>query len=76
MQTEAFDATIEEIKAELDVDYDLSALIQATEDAFLDDDEQSTPGDIENDPEFFEKEFAAYKRNYYITKMGYHEFNE
>ncbi|XP_053692331.1 5'-3' exoribonuclease 1 [Sabethes cyaneus] len=75
--TEAFDVTIEEIKAEISDDYDLSALTRATEDMFLDDDDdRSTPGDIENDPEFFEKEFAAYKRNYYITKMGYHEFNE
>ncbi|XP_055541135.1 5'-3' exoribonuclease 1 isoform X2 [Wyeomyia smithii] len=73
---EAFDVTLEEIKAELETNYDLSQLIQATEDMFLDDDEEpKTPGDIENDPEFFEKEFAAYKRNYYITKMGYHEFN-
>ncbi|XP_001849256.2 5'-3' exoribonuclease 1 [Culex quinquefasciatus] len=79
--TEAFDVTLEEIKA--DMDMDLSALIKASEDMFLDDDEDGDGGgerysaeDIENDPELFEKEFAAYKRNYYMTKMGYGDFNE
>lgn len=73
--------TLEEIKA--DMDMDLSALIKASEDMFLDDDEDGDGGgerysaeDIENDPELFEKEFAAYKRNYYMTKMGYGDFNE
>uniref|UniRef100_A0A1Q3F1Y6 5'-3' exoribonuclease 1 n=1 Tax=Culex tarsalis TaxID=7177 RepID=A0A1Q3F1Y6_CULTA len=78
--TEAFDVTIEEIKA--DMDCDLSALIKASEDMFLDDEDDGgdqlrhSAEDIENDPELFEKEFAAYKRNYYITKMGYGDFNE
>ncbi|XP_058822871.1 5'-3' exoribonuclease 1 isoform X2 [Topomyia yanbarensis] len=73
---EAFDVTIDDIKAEAEMNCDLSALIQASEDMFLDDEEESTSGDIENDPEFFEKEFTAYKKNYYITKMGYQHFNE
>lgn len=73
---EAFDVTIDEIKAE--VDMDLSALIKASEDMFMDDDDEDerSDGDIEGDPEFFEKEFALYKRNYYITKMGYQDFTE
>lgn len=82
--TEAFDATIEEIKA--DMDMDLSALIKASAEMFMDDDDDEdeedgggprpSAEDIESDPELFEKEFAAYKRNYYMTKMGYGDFNE
>lgn len=66
---------IDDVKA--DMDCDLSALIKASEDMFLDEeDDLEPPGDIENDPEFFEKEFNAYKRNYYITKLGYQDYNE
>ncbi|XP_058449567.1 5'-3' exoribonuclease 1 [Malaya genurostris] len=73
---EAFDVIIDDIKAETEMNCDLSALIQATEDMFLGDDDYSEDGDIENDPKYFEKEFAAYKKNYYCTKMGYQHFNE
>lgn len=75
--TEAFDVIIDDIKAEAEMDCDLSALIKASEDMFSDDeDDAEPPGDIENDPEFFEKEFTAYKRNYYITKLGYQDYNQ
>lgn len=75
--TEAFDVLIDDIKSKTAMDCDLSALIQASEDMFLDDDDDlESPGDIENDPKFFEQEFNAYKRNYYITKLGYDDYNE
>ncbi|XP_055612977.1 5'-3' exoribonuclease 1-like, partial [Uranotaenia lowii] len=77
---ETFDVTIDDIKTEAEMNYDLSALIRSTEEMYGSSDEgeedSDAQGDIENDPEFFEKEFNAYKRNYYITKMGYAEFDE
>ncbi|XP_029735397.1 5'-3' exoribonuclease 1 [Aedes albopictus] len=73
--TEAFDVIVDDIKD--DMDSDLSAFIKASSDMFSDEeDDLEPPGDIENDPEFFEKEFNAYKRNYYITKLGYQDYNE
>lgn len=56
------------------MDCDLSALVKASDEMFMDDEESE--GDIENDSKFFEKEFSAYKRNYYFTKLGYLDFNE
>ncbi|XP_055638720.1 5'-3' exoribonuclease 1 [Toxorhynchites rutilus septentrionalis] len=72
---EAFDATIDEITASDEMDCDLAALIKASEDMFSDDEEDESVGDLDN-PDFFEKEFTAYKRNYYITKLGYKDYDE
>ncbi|XP_053673274.1 5'-3' exoribonuclease 1 [Anopheles nili] len=77
---DAFDVTAEEIAGSADMDKDLMALIMST--AMLnaaEDDEEDAPvsiDDLENDPELFEKEFHSYKRNYYMTKMGYADFTE
>uniref|UniRef100_A0A182LSR4 5'-3' exoribonuclease 1 n=1 Tax=Anopheles culicifacies TaxID=139723 RepID=A0A182LSR4_9DIPT len=76
---EAFDVSADEIITSSDMDKDLVALIMSSE--MLDSDAEdndmpATLDDIENDPEIFEKEFYNYKRNYYITKMGYADFNE
>ncbi|XP_052869076.1 5'-3' exoribonuclease 1 [Anopheles cruzii] len=76
---EAFDVTAEEIIGSSDKD--LMALIMSSEMLGSEDEDDDdaplvTVGDIENDPELFEKEFQSYKRNYYMTKMGYPDFNE
>uniref|UniRef100_A0AAG5CS45 Uncharacterized protein n=1 Tax=Anopheles atroparvus TaxID=41427 RepID=A0AAG5CS45_ANOAO len=76
---EAFDVTPSEIIGSSEVDKDLMALIMSSE--MLDSEgEDGEPlvalGDIEKDPELFEKEFQSYKRNYYMTKMGYSDFTE
>ncbi|XP_058129532.1 5'-3' exoribonuclease 1 [Anopheles ziemanni] len=76
---EAFDMSASEIMGSSDVDRDLIALIRSSE--MLDSDGEdgeapATLADIEDDPELFEKEFQSYKRNYYMTKMGYADFTE
>ncbi|XP_050079463.1 5'-3' exoribonuclease 1 [Anopheles maculipalpis] len=77
---EAFDVNTDEIIAERAMDEDLAALIMASEmldfEGEDDEDRPVTQNDIENDPELFEKEFQSYKRNYYVTKMGYADFTE
>ncbi|XP_058058704.1 5'-3' exoribonuclease 1 [Anopheles bellator] len=77
---EAFDVTAEEIIGSSGADKDLIALIMSSEMLGSEDEDDDAPlvtvDDIENDPELFEKEFQSYKRNYYMTKMGYADFNE
>uniref|UniRef100_A0A182Y8Z1 5'-3' exoribonuclease 1 n=1 Tax=Anopheles stephensi TaxID=30069 RepID=A0A182Y8Z1_ANOST len=78
---EAFDVNAEEIIASREMDKDLVALIMSSEmlDSEGEDVDEGGPvtqDDIENDPELFEKEFHSYKRNYYMTKMGYADFTE
>uniref|UniRef100_A0A182STA0 5'-3' exoribonuclease 1 n=1 Tax=Anopheles maculatus TaxID=74869 RepID=A0A182STA0_9DIPT len=78
---EAFDVNADEIIASKDMDKDLAALIMASEmlDSEGEEDDEGGPitqDDIENDPDLFEKEFRSYKRNYYMTKMGYADFTE
>lgn len=58
---------------------DLMALIMSSkmlDSGDEDEESQISVGDIENDPVLFEKEFQSYKRNYYMSKMGYADFNE
>uniref|UniRef100_A0A182QR21 5'-3' exoribonuclease 1 n=1 Tax=Anopheles farauti TaxID=69004 RepID=A0A182QR21_9DIPT len=77
---EAFDATADEINGTGGMDEDLMALIAASDLLGLEGEEDGEPtvtlGDIENDPELFEQEFRAYKKNYYITKLGLADFDE
>ncbi|KFB52046.1 AGAP004430-PA-like protein [Anopheles sinensis] len=76
---EAFDMSASEIIGSSDVDRDLMALIMSSEMLDSDGEEGEAPAtlaDIEDDPELFEKEFQSYKRNYYMTKMGYADFTE
>uniref|UniRef100_A0A182W3A0 5'-3' exoribonuclease 1 n=1 Tax=Anopheles minimus TaxID=112268 RepID=A0A182W3A0_9DIPT len=76
---EAFDVNADEIIASSGMDQDLVALIMSSEMLNSDEEDNEIPvtlDDIENDPELFEKEFQSYKRNYYMTKMGYADFNE
>uniref|UniRef100_A0A182RI08 5'-3' exoribonuclease 1 n=1 Tax=Anopheles funestus TaxID=62324 RepID=A0A182RI08_ANOFN len=76
---EAFDVNADEIIASSEMDKDLVALIMSSEMLDSDGEDNEAPvtlDDIENDPELFEKEFQSYKRNYYMTKMGYADFTE
>ncbi|XP_052894626.1 5'-3' exoribonuclease 1 [Anopheles moucheti] len=76
---EAFDVNADEVIASSEMDKDLVALIMSSEMLDSDGEDNEAPvtlDDIENDPELFEKEFQSYKRNYYMTKMGYADFTE
>lgn len=76
---EAFDATAEEINGAAGMGEDLMALIIASDLLGGEEGEDGEPvtlGDIENDPELFEQEFKAFKKNYYITKLGLADFDE
>ncbi|XP_049529328.1 5'-3' exoribonuclease 1 [Anopheles darlingi] len=76
---EAFDVSADEIISSSKANDDLMALIMSSkmlDSGDEDEESQISVGDIENDPVLFEKEFKSYKRNYYMTKMGYADFNE
>uniref|UniRef100_A0A2M4B8M8 Putative 5'-3' exonuclease hke1/rat1 n=1 Tax=Anopheles marajoara TaxID=58244 RepID=A0A2M4B8M8_9DIPT len=76
---EAFDVSADEIISSSKANDDLMALIMSSkmlDSGDEDEESQISVGDIENDPVLFEKEFQSYKRNYYMSKMGYADFNE
>ncbi|EAA09254.6 AGAP004430-PA [Anopheles gambiae str. PEST] len=76
---DAFDVDANEIIGASEMDKDLMALIMSSEMLDSEGEDNAAPvtlGDIENDPELFEQEFKNYKRNYYMSKMGYADFTE
>uniref|UniRef100_A0A182TY25 5'-3' exoribonuclease 1 n=1 Tax=Anopheles melas TaxID=34690 RepID=A0A182TY25_9DIPT len=76
---DAFDVDANEIIGASEMDKDLMALIMSSEMLDSEGEDNTAPvtlGDIENDPELFEQEFKNYKRNYYMSKMGYADFTE